>query len=531
MATSSEKRLRADLEEAREALETVSGSLRFQIGDALVSALSGSGTPAGRARALFSAVQRARALLAYSRIRRRIFSGLPQDGLPKFPASITREELNALEKFVSRAEKDGDGISYARLHLSSPWSVCLTELVSEFRKVIDNGYAFEISKQSNRLSAVGRKRVVYVTQHDPEVSINGYARRTKEITKGLEANGFSVLLVTPPKAGVPGGGRGLRAYVDALAETIKAEALRHKAGLIHSASNYLNGLASITAARDLGIPCVYEIRGLWEETRRTIDKNFGGSIGHKLQARMEVCCADNADATIVGSAGIGNELARRGADAGRFFLAESGSPDFAAGSIHSTSEEKSLFPEDSRVLGFVGSVTSYEGFETIAKALALLAARDQRYRFLVVGGGPFLSEAKQLFNRAGVAGKTLFAGKQPFDAALAYYGKIDLALYPRDSTHVTETVESLKPVEAVAAGVPVVVSTVRPLASLIANCPAVFAVKPCDANELARAVEAFFSRGEAERRGIGTAGREWAIVNRSWAHTVKAIEATYQSLL
>jgi glycosyltransferase involved in cell wall biosynthesis len=150
---------------------------------------------------------------------------------------------------------------------------------------------------------------------------------------------------------------------------------------------------------------------------------------------------------------------------------------------------------------------------------------------LIVGDGPFLAEAKELFLRAGVIEKTLFEGKQPFDAALAYYREIDLALYPRDSTRVTETVESLKPAEAVSAGVPVVVSNVRPLASLIANCPAVLAVNASDSGDLARAVESFFSKSEAERRAIGTAGREWVAANRSWKHTVKAIQAAYDSVL
>jgi glycosyltransferase involved in cell wall biosynthesis len=524
-------RLRAELEEAQEALETVTGSLRFQIGDAIVSALSGTGTLAGRARALRSAVRRARALLAYSRIRRKIFSGLPHDGLPKFPASIALEELRSLEKYVSAQAGSQNGFKHAGSDLISPWSASLRELVGEFHQAIDNGYAFELAKQPVHLSAAGRKRIVYVTQHDPEMAVNGYARRTREIIRGLEADGFSVLLVAPPRAGAAGGGRGLRAHVGSLADTIKSEAARHRAGLIHCASNYLNGLAAITAARSLGIPCVYEMRGLWEETRRTIDKDFGESIGYRLQARMEVCCAENADVTIVGSVGIGEELARRGAKGERFFLAESGSPDIAADQLNGGRRGRKLFSPGSRVLGFVGSMTSYEGFSTIAKAFSILARRDDRYRMLVVGDGPFLPQAKELFRKAGVIEKTLFEGRQPFDAALACYGEIDLALYPRDSTHVTETVESLKPAEAVSAGVPVIVSNVRPLAPLIANCPAVFAVRASDAGDLAGAVERFFSRSEDERRGIGIAGREWAIANRSWTHTVKAIEKAYESLM
>jgi glycosyltransferase involved in cell wall biosynthesis len=527
MEPGSEKRLRAELEEARYALETVSGSLRFQIGDALVSTLSGSATVAGRARSLISVVRRTRALLAHSRIRRKVFSGLPNDGLPKFPSSIPLSELRAIEMFVSQAAGSAPDLKYSGPALSTPWSVAVVELVEEFRRAIRGGYSLEARQPAKPFEPLDRKRIVYVTQHDPEVSVNGYARRTREVIRELEASGHSVLTVVPPRAGT---GQGLRTHVDALAEIIKAEALRHRAGLIHSASNYLNGLAAITAARSLGVPSVYEIRGLWEETRRTVDSGFGASIGYRLQARMEVCCADNADVTIIGSSGIGEALALRGADAGRFVVAESGSPDMAQDPPGSCASGRKLFPQGSRVLGFIGSVTSYEGFSSIAKALAVLAGRDDRYRMLVVGEGPFLFEAKELFRRAGVIEKTLFVGRLPFDQAVAHYCEMDVAVYPRDSTPVTETVESLKPAEAAAAGVPVIVSNVRPLAPLIAGCPSVFAVKASDANDLVRAVEAIFSKNEAERRSLGAAGREWVAANRSWAHTVKAIEAAYDSL-
>lgn len=538
MENPSEAILRAELEEAREALETVSGSLRFQIGDAIVSAFSGNRTLGGRVRALAAAGSRARALLAYSRIRSKVFSGLPRDGLPKFPASLPIQELRALERFVSVAAKSGSGLAYAGPGPSAPWSTALVALVTEFLEAINKGYDLSSLPNAVALSSADKQRIVYVTQHDPEKSFNGYARRTREIVRGLEARGFCV--ATTVTAGghaeslsaedIPVQNAGLRAHVDSLASIIGAEALRHRAGLIHCASNYLNGLAAICAARTLGIPCVYEVRGLWEETRRAIDTDFGDTLGYQLQAAMEVFCADNADVTIVGSAGIGDELARRGASAKRFFLAESGSPDVPAVSSCEGIAQRKLFPAGSRVLGFIGSVTSYEGFETIAKALAILSARDPRYRMLIVGGGPFLSEAKSIFSRAGVGAKTLFAGKLPFDAALSHYREIDLALYPRDSTRVTEIVESLKPVEAVAAGVPVIVSNVRPLAAFTENCPAAFEVRASNANDLASAVESFFSKTDAQRFELSQGGREWAASHRRWAHTVEAIETAYAGL-
>ena len=544
-----ENSLRAELSEARDALETVSGSLRFQVGDAVVSALSGTKSYSGRVRALIAALQRARSLAVVSRIRRNLFTGLPREGLPNTPELLPLKELKAVERFVVAASKPGGLLPYSGPDITTPFARSVIGLVHELHQAMSGGHAETPLPPTGGALPPDRRRIVYVTQHDPARSLNGYARRTREITRGLAGAGHSVLAVVPSNArlGAPQADSvdgpvpyrhlrrpqnldaGLQNYVGTLAGAIREAAVSHNAGIIHAASNYLNGLAAMSAARSLGVPFVYEVRGLWEETRSVIDSSFPASLGYKFQARMETLCADQADAAIMGSSGIAQELRQRGARADRFFLAESGGPVLAAhGSFNNPI--RSQFPDGSFVLGYVGSITSYEGFPAIARALAILSRQDSRYRMLVVGHGPFASGAKSAFEREGVSDKVVFAGNLPFDQALAAYGLIDLAIYPRDSTRVTNIVESLKPVEALAAGVPVLVSDVLPTAGLGAACPAVLTVRAGDANDLAVKVRQFFALSEAERRSLGEAGQAWAQEWRTWRHTVDCIQKAYASL-
>src|SRR5690606_24670346 len=91
-----EARLRAELAEARQALDVMAGSLRFQIGDAIVSAFSRRSSFGDNLRVVSSAVRRARTLHALGRVKSFLFSGLPGYGLPEDPKDISLGELKAL---------------------------------------------------------------------------------------------------------------------------------------------------------------------------------------------------------------------------------------------------------------------------------------------------------------------------------------------------------------------------------------------------------------------------------------------------
>jgi glycosyltransferase involved in cell wall biosynthesis len=527
----------------------MAGSLRFQIGDAIVSALSRRSSLGGSFRAIISAVHRARALSALGCVKSFLFSGLPNYGLPEDPKDIPLGELKALRRRLeglSHAPPPaGDGSTWRPSH---PWALAAFELAREFRGAIDAGYPLPSRNEiSDGAAGPARnpQRILYISQHDPHGSSNGYARRTSEIAQGLAGLGYNVT-VAVPKPGRQAAARfvdgavvyrhlsfagkgGLAGYIEPLARKIEDIAREENAGVIHAASNYLNGLAGIVAARRLGVPSIYEVRGLWEETRLTMDSRFGRTLGYRLQSRMEAYCADNAGACIAGSSGIAAELKDRGAKAD-FTIAESGAPARFEQDYEFAQALRGRFPPGSRILGFVGSITAYEGFATMASALAMLNATDSRYRMLIVGDGRFATEARALFANSGQADNVLFMGRRPLKEARAAYGAIDLALYIRDRMRVTDIVESLKPVEALAAGVPVVVTEIRPLADLAAKCPGIFAAKPSDAGDVAARVSAFFDLSPEERAALGKAGRRWVLDNRSWDRTARRIADVHTRL-
>src|SRR5699024_10538687 len=55
-------------------------------------------------------------------------------------------------------------------------------------------------------------------------------------------------------------------YILATADAFVREARLQRPEIIHSASNFRTALPALIAARRLGVPFVYEVRGLWEVT-------------------------------------------------------------------------------------------------------------------------------------------------------------------------------------------------------------------------------------------------------------------------
>jgi glycosyltransferase involved in cell wall biosynthesis len=533
-------RLKSMASESRLEAETLRASLRFQIGDALVGAMSSKGGALARLHALGAAAQRGRALLAAGKVRNVLFSGLPSDGLPATGGLATKEARAVLQYALELARAPAK-IPPAPA-VSGAWAKAAVELAQEMAGAIPSGYPLP---QKSELKPVKTGHILYLSRHHPAVTQNGYARRTFEIAKGLAAAGHTVTVgvTSLPEAasetldGILYKGlapeedtQGLHSYVEALSSRIAAEAQASGADIIHAASNYLIGLAALSSGRQLALPVVYEVRGLWEETRRAIDTSFGESLGYKFQAAMESFCVEESDAAIAGSPGIAAELVRRGADAKRLRVAASGAASWPTESHNHANAWRKKFPSGAHIVGFVGSITSYEGLDTMASALAKLNQGERKFHFLIAGGGPYLAEARQIFSRQGVDGYAHFAGALPFAEIPQIYGAIDLLAYPRASLPVTQIVESLKPVEGLAAGIPVIMTRLPPSLELRHNCPGVIEVNPGDASGLAHEIEKFFTMPGAERDRIGQAAREWVLAHRSWDQTVRVIRDAYTSI-
>src|SRR4029078_2592297 len=94
--------------------------------------------------------------------------------------------------------------------------------------------------------------------------------------------------------------------------------------VVHAHSPVLVGLPALRTAHDRGIPCVYEIRDLWENA--SVDRGkFGYNSPQYLLARaLETYVVTHADAVVTICQTLRRELASSIRDPLRLFVVENG---------------------------------------------------------------------------------------------------------------------------------------------------------------------------------------------------------------
>ena len=116
--------------------------------------------------------------------------------------------------------------------------------------------------------------------------------------KGLMECGVC-LLYTSTHSRTPRNNRFTALYAAQASAVLEAHARNTRAAVIHAASNHVNALPALIAARRLGLPFQYEMRGLWELTRASRQPGFKNSHNYHLGLELEGFVAAHADRVFV----------------------------------------------------------------------------------------------------------------------------------------------------------------------------------------------------------------------------------------
>jgi glycosyltransferase involved in cell wall biosynthesis len=343
-------------------------------------------------------------------------------------------------------------------------------------------------------------------------------------------DGVQTLSIADPENGLVG--RSLHSYIESYADRVVDIALKYRPAAIHAASNYLNGLAAICAARRLGIPSVYEVRGLWEITRASASPQYSQSAHYTLQRRLENEVVTNADQVVVISEPLRKYVVQQGAkqecvtvvgngvDTDRFRLANKDRGvltkyDILDGDV---------------VIGFVGSVVWYEGLDYVLRALKLLHDEGLRsFKFMLVGKGPELSALERLATELRISAYCVFVGAVGRSEVDAFYSAIDIVALPRRSVPVTELVPPLKQFEAMASGKAIIVSSVAALAESVVHGHTGLVVEHDNIEALASAIKQL-AGNPSMRRDLGLNARAWVKEERSIGTLADRLRHIYRSL-
>lgn len=386
-------------------------------------------------------------------------------------------------------------------HASEPWVV--------------NGYT---ARSRSLLTAAARAGAECCAVTRPGFPWDLRAHRTVPLCEDEEVDGIRYRRLRGQDALWKGPlGRYIEAFADGLAALARAEG----AGVIHAASNHVVGLAGCLAAERVGARAIYEMRGLWHWSTSTRRPGWQATEVFALHEALERQAALRADQVVVLSQAMADYVQAWGVAVDRIAVVPNG---IDVGLFRPLLRDPNVrarwgLSEKTFVVGYVGTLTPYEGLDTLLRAVARLRGTGVDVRAVLIGSGEDEERLKALSRKMGA--EALFPGRVPAAAVPETLAAMDCCPFPRIDSPVTRLVPPLKLPEAMACGVPVVVSDLPALTEIVDHerTGLVFG----------RGVEALaeslyrLQADPAMASALSREGANWAASQRSWREVVQPL--------
>ncbi len=317
-------------------------------------------------------------------------------------------------------------------------------------------------------------------------------------------------------------------YIRQYSLKLSAFTQQKHATLVHAASNYVNGLAAINAAKILDLPSIYEVRGFWELTEASRDPHFKDSISFKIQKKLETQACNDATTVIALSEIVKEELLRRGVKEEKIYIVPN---DVDTKKLNPVKKNEDLLTKlnwhHKFVVGFIGSIVDYEGLILLVHAAEkMYRSGNDDMRYLIVGDGNDLENLKKEVEKKALTDLFIFTGRVPYEEVEQYYSIMDAACYPRLNWEVCKIVSPKKPFEAMAYEIPVIASSVHANSYFIKDRITGLIHQHENVNDLAEKI-LLLSKNKPLRDKISTNARAWVIEHRDSSATGAMLKEIY----
>jgi glycosyltransferase involved in cell wall biosynthesis len=314
-------------------------------------------------------------------------------------------------------------------------------------------------------------------------------------------------------------------------EALEPVARREQAAIMHGASSFWNGCAANVLKRRLAIPSVYEVRGLWELTRRSREPAYAATEAHAITVRLETLAAVEADAVIAITNALRNELMERGVDPHKIIVVPNGvDTERFVPRVRDERLEAQYGLAGKTVIGFVGTLVGYEGVDLLLRAADRLRRTRDDFHVLIVGRGLGENDLWKLSSELGLDDVVTFTGRVPHEQVERYLSVIDVTPFPRRAIPVCEMVSPLKPLESMATGKLVIASSVAALAEMVDDGRTGLLFEKESLDDLTRVLEVAIDDSTL-RKQLTANARTWVEEQRSWSTLSGRVERLYEALL
>lgn len=381
-------------------------------------------------------------------------------------------------------------------------------------------------------------KILHVLDHSLPIG-SGYSYRSRSIVTAQKRLGLEPVVLTSPKQGTPDDARelvdGIPHYrtgrtsgrlpfvrelllMRRLAARIMRVARAEGTELIHAHSPSLNGLSALWAGRRLGLSVVYEMRTLWEDAAVNNGSFAEGSLRYRLSRALETVVLRRAHRVVAICEGIRSEVVSRGIPPGRVAVVPNGvEAEWLELRPRATDLAAQLGLGAGPVFGYIGSFSRYEGLSFLVEAMPELLSHFPTARLLLVGGGRDEEAVRTAAHRAGSA--VLMPGRVSQERVRDFYTLVDVFVLPRRRMRLTELVTPLKPLEAMAMGIPVLASDIGGHTELVSDGETGLLFKAESRESLVEQATRLV-QDPGLRRQLGATGRRWVETERTWEHIV-----------
>jgi len=449
---------------------------------------------------------------------------------------------------VTLHHRNGDiNLAYGLSGVWSPSGVKTKNLKARVRdmgELLENGWQQPIKELDAKVKY--NRSVLFALHNSLPFDNAGYAIRSHSILSYLEHHGLDVNAATRPgypsdlnmHSGKKVNGLDLiddvpyrrisanatnaygrvadRVYVKHYSEQLSEIASLNSSSVVVGASSYLNGLAAAETGRSKGIRSIYEMRGLWHVTRLTREPEFIDKDLFRYQQLMEQAAADAVDDVIVLSGSMKSLVCSWGvAESKITVIPNAVNADHFVPMEPDEDLKRKLGMQGRLVVGFLGSITNYEGIDLIIKAVVELVDAGENIGLVIVGSGRALGELQELVSSLSASNYIKFTGKVPFEQVPQYYSIFDICPFPRKNFEVCRYVPPLKILETMAMKKAVIVSALAPLEEMVIDGDTGVVCAADSVDSLRESINNLY-KNKQSRTKLGLAARDWVLANRSW---------------
>tara|TARA_B110001469_G_scaffold61619_1_gene59135 strand:- start:590 stop:1708 length:1119 start_codon:yes stop_codon:yes gene_type:complete len=293
-----------------------------------------------------------------------------------------------------------------------------------------------------------------------------------------------------------------------------------KPNILHAHATFFCGIVAILLGRKHKIPIVYEVRSLWEEREKKNAKSIIAKIQPILITALETFVMRHSNLVIAINQNLKNNLQKRGKVTVKIV------PNAVNTNLINTDKNPKRNKQIS--FGYIGSVSSIEGLNLVAKVWSELEKKGYENHFHVFGNGNYTNALQKLVISLELNKFHLHGTVKPSEVSKAFE-MIDVVVNPRLKSKISDTVTPLKPLEAMAYSKLVIASDVGGMKELIEHDKTGLLFESGGVNKLEECISKVIKSGIPEH--IVTQAKYYTLKNKSWLSNAQKYKTYYEGLI